>query len=888
MSHIVPARGKIRRRRLLIHRFPMQRAIAATAVCLALGAMPLRAQQTPAAQAPTPQATFRSGVELVRLDVRVLDDQGRPVKDIRADELTVAEDGEPRPIVLFQHVEEPSGTYVDVARRTIASEVSTNRSAPRGHLYVLVFDQHHLTPGNEQRARQAAERFLRTRVRPGDRVALYALPGPGPQIPFTSDVNRAIAELTAIRGSLERTAAGPLGTMQVYEAYEIARGNEPVLNRVAGRLAAETSATDVLRTATPRPNAPVAEVGTVSTRLVQEDARRIVALADEEARRFLLMFSDLMASLRGIEGRKAVVLISEGFFTDHVSREIEHAAAAAARGYCVVYALDVNRRSDTLVASGPTAGDEQAETLNRLESLGSLALETDGRLVNDAGSRLGQVFDQIARESLEYYVVGFLPSEKARRDRGAYRRVKVKVARGGVRVNTRTGYSLETASQTPADRRRAIDAALAAPFPRQELPIELTTYVLRGTTIGAHRVVMSLAADLPAAGRAAGAADVVFVVRSARDGRVAASGTGAMPLPETTAAGSDARRSTYQLQFDLEPGEYLMRVVVHEPGGLVGSADRRFDVRAFTARDLTASDLVFSSPKGDLAVRPAAYRDTVLSGAVEVYGPSEPDLDAVDVKVDLTPLGAAGAIATVQGDLLDLRLTDQGPVRPVRIEIPLAGIPPGEYVARAVVRVHGGTVAELTRDVEVLAEAPPADIEVADRLTLEPTEILGGELARDLLRSAAERAPAGPVKRAAAMALSGSWREIEAVLAQGAEQPSDAASRLLVGMARFGRREFSAAAEAWEASFAADPTNARIAFLLGWAYAGAGDDRLAIGAWRGAARVDPTLVPAHLAIAEAFVRLSEPAFAVQALRFGLSAVPNSPELLDRLARLDRR
>jgi cytochrome c-type biogenesis protein CcmH/NrfG len=107
-------------------------------------------------------------------------------------------------------------------------------------------------------------------------------------------------------------------------------------------------------------------------------------------------------------------------------------------------------------------------------------------------------------------------------------------------------------------------------------------------------------------------------------------------------------------------------------------------------------------------------------------------------------------------------------------------------------------------------------------------------------------------------------------------------------MARFGRHEFSAAAEAWEASFAADPTNVRIAFLLGWAYAGAGDDRLAIGAWRNAARLDPTLVPAHLALAETFVRRSEPALAVQALRFGLSAVPNSPELLDRLARLERR
>jgi len=78
------------------------------------------------------------------------------------------------------------------------------------------------------------------------------------------------------------------------------------------------------------------------------------------------------------------------------------------------------------------------------------------------------------------------------------------------------------------------------------------------------------------------------------------------------------------------------------------------------------------------------------------------------------------------------------------------------------------------------------------------------------------------------------------------------------------------------------------AFLLGWAFHGAGDDRQAISAWRRAAFVDPTLVPAHLALAEIYVRLSQPALAMQALRAGLAALPQSPELLDRLHQLERR
>src|SRR5919201_3690610 len=131
------------------------------------------------------QPTFKAGVELVRLDVRVIDEQGRPVRDLKPDEVEIVEGGEARPVVLFQHVEEPAESYADVTSRTVAGETSTNQGAARGHVYVLVFDQQHLSPGAEQRSRQAVERFLRTRVRRGDRVALYALPGPGPQIGFT-------------------------------------------------------------------------------------------------------------------------------------------------------------------------------------------------------------------------------------------------------------------------------------------------------------------------------------------------------------------------------------------------------------------------------------------------------------------------------------------------------------------------------------------------------------------------------------------------------------------------------------------------------------------------------------------------------------------------------
>lgn len=845
---------------------------------------------------PETQPVFRSGVDLVLMDMRVVDASGRPVKDLRAEEVRILEQGEARPVLFFQHVDEPDAPYVEVARRTIASEVSTNRGAPRGHLYVLVFDQQHITPGNEVPARQAAERFLRTRIRPGDRVALYAFPGPGPLVGFTSDVGRAIAELPRIRGSLERVGFGALGAMNVYEAYQIARGDSVKLSLVAARLSTQGAGTDVARASGFSGLAGGSGGGAdpFFSRLVQEDARTIVARADEQARQFLLALAGLMRDLREIEGRKVVVIASEGFFTDNVSREIEAAAAAAARSSSTIHGLDLNRRADQVRDAGPTGGDAQAEIAGRLEALGSLAAETDGTLFVDATSRLDAVFDDLAAESQEYYLVGFAPSAAALADRTAYRRVRIEVRRPGVRVKARTGYAMDPRAPTPADRRRAIDTALRAPYPQQGLPLEFTTYVLGGASPGAERVVMSLRADLPVARPdETRHADVVFAVRDARSGRVVASGTDLVALPRAPSAGRATGTGTYKVQFELPPGEYLMRVVVREPGGFVGSADRRFAVRALGAADVSASDLVFGSTSGELAVRTVGAVGEILPGLVEVYGPTARALAGVDVRLALAPVGGS-PLRRVQGEPQAIAPVRQGYRRPVRLDLPLADLEPGTYVAQAIVTADGQVVAELTREVEVVgssaaatraAMGPPSEPAV---MMIDPVDVLNGAVAQEALTHAAAAAGAGtPLAPAVELARAGRWEQVAEVLAgsqAGAEAPLAA---LLHGMVRFARREFGEAARFWQTCLDADASAARVAFLLGWAHAASGDDRAAVGAWRNAVRLDPGLVPAHLAIADAFTRQKNVPLAVQALRAGLAARPDSPELLDRLSRLER-
>lgn len=822
------------------------------------------------------QAVFRSGADLVRFDVRVTDGSGRPLRDLRPEEFEIVEDGTPRPILLFQHIDEPAGTYAEAALRSVSAEVSSNRGAPRGHLYLLVFDQSHITPGNEQIARHAADAFIKSRVRPSDRIAIVGVPGPGPQMGFTADRTRAVAELLKVRGSLERNQTTPVGKLSVHEAYEAAAGNDAVISNILTRQSGDLSA-DVGAAPAGTEGAAVdraarksQEDPSVMRRVIQENARNIVAHADAEARDSLQRLTDVIAQYSVIEGRKTVVFFSEGFHQQNVSRELEQVEAAAAESYAVFYAFDLNRRQNTIDQAILPSTTEASEIQARTEPLGSLAAATDGALVIDAASHLDAAINRIADQAQDYYLLGFTPSAAALSARGQYRRVSVRVTRPGAHVSARTGYAAPK-SNVPMDRRKTIDAALAAPFAQQALRVEYTTYTLRSDNAGRARVLLSLEADLPVSDATHDSADVVFLVRDARDGRVVASGTDTMPLPSTAADGSATGIGTYRVHFEVPPGAYMMRTVVREPGGLVGSADRRLDVRGLSGPDVTVGDVILGSVTGGLPVRARAYAQDGLTGLLEAYGRSPEQLQTLTVTAALVPVGpgtSGQAVATVRADLGETMSAGSGVVRRATFAVPLTGVSPGAYQARVKITAGSEAVADLTRELEVVAGSrplPPPPSVVA------PSDLPGGT------------AGTGPPPIRSADILNGDF--VRSARAAFRASTAPAAVRATKGFELFAEGNYASAAAVLSEALKLDQTSAATAFVLGWAYEEAGDRRQAIGAWRAAAMIDPKMVPAHLALADGYLRMSERALAEQAVRAGLTAMPDSPELLAKLAQI---
>ena len=257
-------------------------------------------------------------------------------------------------------------------------------------------------------------------------------------------------------------------------------------------------------------------------------------------------------------------------------------------------------------------------------------------------------------------------------------------------------------------------------------------------------------------------------------------------------------------------------------------------------------------PSGTLPVRATAYTADGLTGLVELYARSPEQLQPLRAVASLRADGLDQPAVNVAVDADAAASAGSGVLRRAHFSMPLAAVPAGAYVAQVTIKSGSDTVAELRREVEVVGgSAPPAAIEPAP--LFRPRDILDGDFVRPG-RAALSRSPAA----------------VEAAR----------------GMEAFAASRYADAAVALTAAMHQDPANAVIAFVLGWAEEARGDERAAISAWRAAAADDPRMLPAHLALADSYLRIAQPALAAQALRAGLIALPDSAELHARLARIE--
>jgi VWFA-related protein len=636
---------------------------------------------------------FPSQTELVTVDVVVLDGSGHPVSGLGASDFVVMEDGKPQAVVAFETVTatvprlEP-GEPLSASPPPSDSRVASNVSAPpTRRTFAFVFDDLHVGPLNLEPSRQALRTFVARECRPGDALALFT----------TSDrrfwTTTRGAEDQQWLEALERLASrqrliDPVKVrMTHYEAMRIATFNDTAMTeRVARR-----------RIILGSPNCVWAPGRGLQGTCVPPP----MASADEVysfERSALLKTLDVLwgatETLASLPGRKALILVSEGFILDPSEKTFDSVRREASTANVVIHFLDARglpAGPDFFQAAGTSTAlppQDIGPTLIawRLEDDGAESLAADtGGLVLQTNDLLAGL-ERVAQESRVYYLLGYAPTN-TKRD-GRYRKIQVKVHRDDVQVRARKGYFARDKKERRPSREPldAVDRKLRDPFDASQIPLRLQAFVMGPLDDGRLEVLV------------AGEIDISSLDVVTEGGRTLA--RPALTLA-TFSRAREAHRSDWTLdvtlaghiegplwhpfltRLEMKPGDHRARLVAaSEPSGRIGSVTHDFLVPDPSGLRISTPILsdTLTARAGERRVLPVAHRSFV-SGAtlhchVELHGAL-----ADPVK------GRRGAVASLVARAADGRewarvqdspMVDEGRHLSKLFSIPLAEAPLGE------------------------------------------------------------------------------------------------------------------------------------------------------------------------------------------------------------------
>ncbi|HKI86970.1 MAG TPA: VWA domain-containing protein, partial [Thermoanaerobaculia bacterium] len=434
--------------------------VSTTYLVLAFAALALSAQQSGETSQEEAPETFGGtvNVQVVNVDVHVTDRHGKIVTGLKKSDFELFEDGRPVKITNFYaengraerparqlRVEAPpaSGQAKNPAPETAEGE--TANLPDRQRLWVVFFiDNLSLRPPDRTRVLRQLHEFVDQAIGPGDHAMVVAFDRSMKVLqPFTSD------------------------------RYSVLQAFDKAERLSAEGVHAEENRNEVLKALhdAKDPADAIGRVDSYSGSLFNDVDTTIRAL------------TDFIHSLSGLEGRKALVYVSDGLpqragldayyalrdkFRQATSLQgpsrydsthsLDELAAAANTARVVFYTLDAGglrvRTDATAEQFLPTAGDtvDSDYISNRQSSLQLLARQTGGQAVintNDVRAPMRKVKSDLST----FYSLGFTPVHEGD---GRYHRITVKVKKRGLRLRYRQGY------RDQPEATRMIDATLAA------------------------------------------------------------------------------------------------------------------------------------------------------------------------------------------------------------------------------------------------------------------------------------------------------------------------------------------------------------------------------------------------------------------------------------------
>jgi VWFA-related protein len=624
-------------------------------------------QAAPAADARSQDVpVFSVATDAVTLDVIVRDKKGNAIRDLKASEFQVFEDGVKQAVDQFQVFGQTAPPPAAAAKAAPASAtpVAAAPAAPpedveperNGQVIAFVFDR--LSAESRDMAHKAAMTYLEKGHVDGDLVGVFTIDLALRTVqPFTR-------ETSLIRVGLDK--ASSQGNTGFGDTLEAGRG-------MIDTIGAAQDATLAASAATPgggpgaaaQGNAIAASAGSAALNQALATVQVGMLRSFESLERDQQGFAStngllaVVSGLKSLPGRKTVIFFSEGLaIPANVQAQFKSVIGSANRANVSVYAMDAGglrtntvdheTREEMLQAARQRirqleSGRDDAvngvmsKGLERNEALlhsspeaglGQLANQTGGFLIHDTNDA-GAAFRRIEEDMRFYYLLSYSPSNTSYD--GRFRTISVKVTRPGAQVQTREGYfALKPVESTPL---KAFEAPALAQLDRPQRPNAFPLQALGLSFPSAKRpglspILVHVPADTVAyvldkndkSNKKMYRADFTVVVRVSNEAKHEVDRLSqhyALSVAEENLPAARKGDILFYREADLAPGRYTLDAVGYDAvSGRASVTSALLDVQRGQADRPRLSSIVLvgraektTDPQGD---NPLFFGDTIL------------------------------------------------------------------------------------------------------------------------------------------------------------------------------------------------------------------------------------------------------------------------------------
>ena len=544
----------------------------ATAAVLTVFAVSLLAQQ------PT-QPTFRTGANYVRVDMYASKD-GKPVEDLKQEEIEILEDGVAQKIDAFEHVKvrtlNPEETR---AEPNTISESRRMASDPRARVFVIFLDTYHTQVDGSANMRQPLMNFLNRVLGPDDMVAVMTPEMAASEITFArkTTVFSKMFDQNLFWGRRERIVDDDEREQQYQLCYGI---DSPIYKEMKARrrekLTLDAIEDLMIHLAGVREERKAILTVTEGWLLYTRNPK-LASSGDSTSR---VQPGDVLgrppvprpSDIGTINGSPKVQCEADRMALAEMDDDLRlrQLTQLANRGNVTFYPVYARGLTafDAPIGPDPPPGlvEDAANLRTRHNGLRILADDTDGTAIintNNIDGMLRRIVDDLS----SYYLMGYYTTN-TKLD-GRFRSISVKLKRPGITVRARKGYRGYTEAEV------ARGTAASTPPPAGSAPVTAAlTPVVSFNARAQFRIRASTWAHALSSGGTEGAFWVVGEL-DPQTRKQAAWSAGVQA--DVAVIGPDGQQVASR-KIDVKPSEGAFSIQIPESGG-VGTGDYTLRVR---------------------------------------------------------------------------------------------------------------------------------------------------------------------------------------------------------------------------------------------------------------------------------------------------------------------